>query len=364
LSAARPEPSGTVASAGAFPTAFTLATGARCRNWDDFLTVAAQRWEALRDEMETGRIGAFLAAIGRGEMAPSSRTAGTPDERLDAWLGSLPTSRPSRPELDVFPDVLTLRAAPGGGIVRASLRVANTGYRLLRTDVRVEPASATWIKLPASLARGPLVTVDHSNVPIQVHVPEGFDVPLAALIFDSNGGTRRVEVRLERPAASWVVPDAVEGSAATAGIGLSELIAPRSLKVRLLVGIAGGLLLRGLVAGSVVAFGAGVEGARPPLRALALLLAIAGAVAGGTFALRRGSPRDVPASGFAGGFAGVLVASLVVAACRTIEPGILHGSGPMASPLVACLFWALLGAGLAVLSAVLVPPRSGEEVAS
>ena len=142
---------------------FTLASGARCRTWDDFLTVSAQRWPAMRDELVSGRLAAFLASIGRGDMGPLASAPGTPDERLDAWLGTLPATRPSRPELDVHPAAVKLRAAPGGGIMRASVQLTNTGYRLLRTDVRVEPASATWLKIPAPFAQGPIVTVEAST---------------------------------------------------------------------------------------------------------------------------------------------------------------------------------------------------------
>src|SRR5947209_7444521 len=96
------------ARAGPLPSAFTLASGARCRTWDDFLTVSAQRWPAMREELVSGRLAAFLTSVGRGDLAPSAQAPGTPDERLDAWLGALPTTRPSRPELEVHPATVRL----------------------------------------------------------------------------------------------------------------------------------------------------------------------------------------------------------------------------------------------------------------
>ncbi|MHC5544692.1 FHA domain-containing protein, partial [Singulisphaera rosea] len=46
----------TVASkASTLPTPFVLASGATCRTWDDFLTISAQRWASLRDELSSGR---------------------------------------------------------------------------------------------------------------------------------------------------------------------------------------------------------------------------------------------------------------------------------------------------------------------
>src|SRR5437764_1320086 len=83
---------------------FVLGPGAVCRSWDDFLTVSAQRWRAMRDELVTGRLAAFLVSSHHAQLAPSPDAPGTPDERLDAWLASIPTTRPSQPELDVHPE--------------------------------------------------------------------------------------------------------------------------------------------------------------------------------------------------------------------------------------------------------------------
>jgi hypothetical protein len=318
--------------------------------------VSAQRWPALRDELVSGRLAAFLATIGRGDMAPSADAPGTPDERLDTWLSTLPTTRPSRPELDVHPEVLKLRAAPGGGMIRASVRITNTGYRLLRTQARIEPASTAWLKLPGELGRTPIVTVDHTDLPVEVEIPEVFDAtPTAALVLQSNGGTRRVEVRLERPVAADVIPEASGPLETYADLGLRALIERQPLGMRFLVGSLGALLLRllVLVAGLVIASGAG-EG-RPPLRPAAVLLGILGCVLAIRFAWKHGELRDVPAVGFAGGVLGVLGASLLVAACRTIEP--ILGSRLAGSGVVVCLVWALLGAIGAGVSAVTVPPR-------
>jgi hypothetical protein len=334
---------------------FTLATGARCRTWDDFLTVSAQRWAALRDELVSGRLAAFLTANGRGDLAPSPQAPGTPDERLDAWLGMLPTARPSRPELDVHPATLSLRASPGGGVMRTSLQITNTGYRLLRTNVRVETASASWVKLPAECSRGPIVTVDQTDLPIAIQVPETFDpLPVAVLVLDSNGGTRRVDVRLERLSAPALIPEAPKARDGHVGLGLRELIARQTLRFRLLTWSAGAVVLRVLVLVAGSALGRTSGEASPPLSGVAVLLAVLGCVAALGFALKHGELRDVPAVGFAGGVAGLLAAAVLVAVCRTFEP--MLGTRLAASPLAVCLLWGILGMALAGLSVLLAPP--------
>lgn len=348
---------------GPLTAAFTLATGARCRTWDDFLTISAQRWPALRDELVSGRLAAFLTSIGRGDMAPSAEAPGTPDERLDAWLSALPTTRPGLPEIEVQPASLRIRAVPGGGMSRTSLRITNTGYRLLKTRVRVEPVEVSWVKIPGEFARGPVVTVDQTELPIEVHIPETFDEsPGAWLVFDSNGGTRRVAIGLERPASADAIPEASDEPGVHVGLGPRDLIARQPIAFRLVTWGAGALLLRVLVLVAGLIPGMGPERTSPPLRGVSVLLACLGCGAAIGFALKHGEPRDVPTSGFAGGIAGVIAAAILVAACRTIEP--MMGTRPAASPIAVCLLWAMLGAGLAALSAIVAPPHTDAEGSS
>ena len=37
--------------------------------------------------MSSGRLASFLATIGRSDLAPDPRATGSPDARLDAWIG-------------------------------------------------------------------------------------------------------------------------------------------------------------------------------------------------------------------------------------------------------------------------------------
>ena len=178
---------------------YPIPGGATCRSWDDFLAISSQRWEAVREELTSGRLAAFLFSIGRAELAPSAQARGTPDERLDAWLGSLPTARQARPELDVHPSRMVVKVTPGGGVVRRTIQVSNVGDRLLRSTARVEPSSTAWL----SVAPGPIVTVEGTDLAVEIAVPDALPQPLRAeVIVEGNGGSRRVAVILEaKPAA-------------------------------------------------------------------------------------------------------------------------------------------------------------------
>ncbi|MCA1685473.1 MAG: FHA domain-containing protein [Planctomycetia bacterium] len=177
---------------GSLATPFAIAGGAACRTWDDFLTVSAQSWSALRDELTSGRLGTFLRAAGRDDLVPPPAPAKSADERLDEWLGRLPTTRPAHPDLDVHPTVVRVRAPAGGGTTRSKVVVTNTGYRLLRSNVRVEPPETGWVRVDPRLARGAFTTAESTEITLEVEIPEALTSSLSAfVVVESNGGNRR-----------------------------------------------------------------------------------------------------------------------------------------------------------------------------
>ena len=342
------------------PFNYAIPGGPICRSFDEVLTASAQRWEAFREELVSGRLAGFLASIGRPDLAPSSAATGSPDERLDAWLGSLPVTREARPELDVHPLKLPIKVAPGGGSVRRSIRVANVGLRLLRSTARVEPAGTGWLKLVPEFAGRPFVTVEETEVVVEVAIPETLATPLKAeVVIEGNGGSKRVGVTLEAKAAATELPEAVpEARPGSSGATIAELIARQSprarvaswalvaLALRLLVGVAGGSIGED----AMVASGPN----SPALGRVAVALALVAGLIAAVVAHRRGGSREVPTGAFAGACAGVIASTAVVAACRTFEPVL---GGWATSVVAVCGLWALFGAGLAALSNLLVKPR-------
>ena len=191
------------ASGPRLPSSFTMASGGQCRNWDDFLVISAQSWNQVRDELISGRLAEYLRRIQRLDLIPHAAPDRSPDDRLDEWLARLPATQSAAPELDVHPETLLVQAKMGGGITRLSLRITNVGFRLLRTTVRIEPSDAKWVKLLAGQDGRSFQTIDQTEIPVELALPETIDRLLRALIvIESNGGTRRVEVRVERPADS------------------------------------------------------------------------------------------------------------------------------------------------------------------
>ena len=236
-----PSPKGT----GRLSTPFSMAGGGQCRTWDDFLVAAAQSWPALRDELTSGRLTEYLRRIHRPDLVPRATPGRSADDQLDDWLARLPSAGSSEPELDVHPEALLVRAATGGGITRQTLRITNVGYRLLRSTARVEPAGSRWLRLRPEHDGRPFATIDQTDVPVEVELPETMDRPLEAfIVIESNGGTRRIAVRIERPVEQAVIAE-------SAGSGFSSVPLWREQLGRSMAGLRPGVRVALASAGAV-----------------------------------------------------------------------------------------------------------------
>ncbi len=349
---------------GRLPIPFAMAGGAQCRTWDDFLVLAAQRWQTLRDELSSGRLAEYLRRIQRNELVPHAAPDRSPDDRLDEWLARLPATVSSAPELDVHPESLIVNSAAGGGVVRQSLRVTNVGYRLLKCTARVEPPGTSWVHLRPEHDGRPFQTIEQTELPVEIEIPERIDRPLRALIvIESNGGARRIEVRIERPGDPVMIPESHLGGALSEiplqRASLSRKLAGLRPAVRIAVGCAGAIAIRLLVAlVNLLPIGSGGASIwAPRLSSFAIVLAAAGALVGLRLALGRGERRELPAAGFAGAAIGLLIAAVWFAVVESVERVL----GTRAASIWSVgLLWGTIGALLALLSTFLIPHRRDE----
>ncbi|AMV37287.1 FHA domain-containing protein [Planctomyces sp. SH-PL62] len=352
----KPEPARPPASRTApLAAPYIFPDGSTSRSWDDFLTISSQRWAMIRDELASGRLGEHLRKTGRGDLLPRREPGWTADETLDDWLGRLPTTRPSAPELDVHPDALVIPAVAVGGMVRRSLRIANVGYRILRPTVAIEPAAGMpdAIRLAPEWRAKPLLTIDETEIVVEIEPPEdAFDVTLGAIVVVAGGKTRRVGVRVERPRSEKIPegPDATVGSGPgwSPILSLGERLEGLSIARRLWTFPLTLLILRGLIGlGNRLPFLA--SGGELRLVGASALPALVGGMIGWAVG-SRGGFLDAIASTFAGVVVGVLASSLIFATIRSVEP--IFGS-----PFFAAL---ALGLALAGVSCLAFPPRREE----
>jgi hypothetical protein len=310
-----------------------------------------------------------MKRIQRLDLVPRSEPGQSPDLRLDAWLGRLPATQASSPELDVHPPSLTLRPSAAGGMVQQSLRITNIGYRLLTCTVQVEPPGNTRIRAGA----GPFVIIDQTDLPIEIDLTEDsgrsrFDTSLGAIKIASNGGTKRIEVRLERASRAQLIPapsptaSAVDLNAWARPLGAHLAALP--LAVRFALAPLAFMVLRLLISLSTLIPPWPAGAARTGelrLDAVALLFGSAGLVAGALWAARRGKGQDesrgldMASAGFAGGLIGLFTSAVGFALIQSVES--VLGSWSNSTPAATAL-WGVLGLALAMLSWLLLPPRA------
>lgn len=342
--------------------ALQVGEGLVCRTWDDVLRASAQRWEALKEELISGRLAAFAHQVGRADLAPDPLAGGTADEQLDAWLGRLPTTKPCGPELEVHPKSVVIETSAGeGAMVRKSVTVSNTGFRLLKVTASVEPAGDGWLALGRGGASQTINVVEQATIELVATVPAGGVEGAgkkAVMRLRSNGGEATVDVSLKRaaPVVSPSMRGSAEAGARGSGRGLRDWLSNQPVGVRLVRWpLALGVLRLLLAAGdAVVAPGAS---SAPGWAGGALVLAVVGGMAGWFAGKEAGVTAVDRAQGaFAGAFLGMVVATLAVAASRAIVAPVVGGSWA-----AQALIWGLAGLGLAGLSTWLVPDRSSAE---
>lgn len=327
------------ARSGPLGAPYAFPGGSVCRSWDDFLALSAQRWDLVRDELVSGRLGEHLRRTGRTDLLPRKAPGWSADDVVDDWLARLPANTPSAPELDVHPEALVIQAAGGGGTIRRLLLISNVGYRLLRSTVRVEPSSEGRIRL---IGAETFATIDETGVDLEIDLPEGGgESSLGAVVIESNGGSKRVEVRLERAKAETIDVGGDDSGPGFAPIDLGALVSPsRRLWLFPLILVGAHLL---------------IGGKEPQLATLAAVGVVLGFFVGSALGARGG---DAGASGVAGAAGGLLVSALAFAAIRSV--GELAGASFSAGPAGVAL-WIAIGVGAALASWVAFPGKRGEE---
>ena len=342
----------TPSKAGPLTTPYTLADGSVCRSWDDFLLASSKSWSLLRGELTSGKLESFLRANGHLGLLPPGAGASTSDERVDAWLGALPATRPSSPELDIHPMIFRVKATPGGGRTRVKLMVTNVGYRLLRSKIRVEPAHAAMLEIAPEWTSRTFATAEHTEIPIDVVIPDAVTSPISAfLVVESDGGARRAEVRLE-PISS-AKPVEAGGYVENSGEGVFDFLAGWSKARRMAVAVPLAFGLRASLSVIDLVFPSATP--RESLLSSLLVALLAGLSLGAIRGFRKEGLAALVPSGVGAGLACVFFVTFLQALRRSVDA--VLPSLPVQG-LLSCLVWAFLGLVLTEISCRWIPDRS------
>ena len=186
-----------------------MAGGAQCRTWDDFLVLAAQSWPAPARRADLGPARGVSPPDSPPRPGSARRTPGrSPDDQLDDWLARLPATGSSAPSWTFIPRPCSCGRRPGVGsrtrrCESPTSAIGSCGAR--RGSSR--PARAGLRLRPEHDGR-PFSTIDQTDLPVELELPETIDRPLVAqIVIESNGGTRRIGVRIERPAEQVVIAE-------------------------------------------------------------------------------------------------------------------------------------------------------------
>src|SRR5207248_2705463 len=152
------------------------------------------------------------------------------------------------------------------------------------------------------------LTVDQTDLPVEIDLPEDLSVSSpGAIVIDSNGGTKRIEVKIERPARANPLPDfsaeipradtAAWRRAFAASVEEMSLIRRVLLAARLMLALRVFILVLGFLPVGALA----ASRIEPRLGSIALAFAGIGLVIGVMRGARAGHWNDAVPAGFAGG---------------------------------------------------------------
>jgi len=188
-----------------FGNPFIFPSGRTCRSFDELAIACQEEWEAARDLLQQGFLGAFFGGLGRADLALAADEAKRfpdHDRGLDQLLAKLPTEVLQEPQLRVEPEALNLGTVTAGQDRELTLHLDNQGMRLLYGTVTCE--DTPWLALGDKPgAHQKMFQFGHEmSVPVHVvgkHLRASNKTLEGKLVVESNGGDFLVTVRAEVP---------------------------------------------------------------------------------------------------------------------------------------------------------------------
>jgi hypothetical protein len=203
----------------AFPMPFVFPCGRACRSFAELASTSRQEWAEARGLLGDRGFRPFLALIGRNDLALAAELAAShpdPDLGLDDFLARLPGCQASPAGLEIASDEIDLGNVVVGQDCQGTLTIRNTGERLLAGLVR---SDGLWLSVDTpGLQEKRFKAVAHQQLELTLHI-RGRELrartqpQVAEIAIESNGGVRRVLVRVRVPVTPF--PDGVLKGAQT-----------------------------------------------------------------------------------------------------------------------------------------------------
>jgi hypothetical protein len=187
-----------------FATPFVFPSGTPCRNFEELAVACHANPAAALDLIQKGWLETFFSGQGRADLARAAREAARSANRergLDDLLGKLPGNILQPAKLWLSPAEVDLGVMRIGQDRRVELRLHNGGQRLLYGTASTDFG---WLALGDSpgVAQKLFQLSKEGVMAVQVrgrHLRAYHKPQTTAIVFESNGGTVTVPVRVQVP---------------------------------------------------------------------------------------------------------------------------------------------------------------------
>jgi hypothetical protein len=194
-------------------------SSAACRNFDELVRTAFERWEEARELLKDGSLANFLGGVGRADLARLARQAMTSpesDRALDTFLAGLPGTARQPARLHVEPAEINLGELARGQTRSLTLKIENKGMALLLGTIVSD--ETPWLVLgePPGVPSKLFECRRELSVPVQIlgeRLRASAKTQEGKLVIESNGGSATILVRAEAPVKPF--PEGVLAGAMT-----------------------------------------------------------------------------------------------------------------------------------------------------
>jgi hypothetical protein len=183
------------------PREFSFPSGRRCRTYEELVQGCQQEWATARVLLRSGTLGAYLAGIGRHDLAHAaaeSSGAPDPDIALHQFIAQLPATLVQGPRLELSPRRLVVERLRPGEQRQVTLTLANQGKGVLQGKVAVSDGGA-WLRTTDGSGEVAVKTERTQQITLQIDgrgltASQGYTAKLTVV---TNGGVAEVPVGLE-----------------------------------------------------------------------------------------------------------------------------------------------------------------------
>ncbi len=189
-----------------FPRPFVFPSGQACHSFDELVLACFNDWKGACSLLKDNSFTAFLAGLGRADLARFAREAARErdaDMALDGLINRLPSSVLVPPRLQADPAQLNLGTVRPGKDITLTLRLQNAGLGLLTGTADCSATPWLFLGKPGAASKKKVFQLLHDQaLPVLVEgrsLQAGKKPLTGNITFETNGGQVVVPVSVDVP---------------------------------------------------------------------------------------------------------------------------------------------------------------------